>query len=99
MKRTEQKTTELVCEKGISFCNTPPALSEYYPLIRDSGNMPGFAELEISDKPVADNNKKQCAKRLKIRAKFSFARLMQASVDPDYEKIGGTRAKEIKKWQ
>lgn len=96
MKKSELKTTELVCEKGISLCKIPVAVSNYYPLVEDDENATEFAEIRIPDKPLADD-KKQGSKKLKIRAKFSFARLVHASVDLDYEKIGETKAKATKK--
>ncbi len=97
MKKSELKTTELVCEKGLCLYNAPTAVSGHYPLICEKERTPEFTEIEIPNKPIADDNKKQCAKKLKIRAKFTFARLMQASVDLDYEKIGEAKAKETKK--
>ncbi len=96
MKKSELKTTELVCEKGISLCKTPVAVSNYYPLVEDDENATEFAEIRIPDKSLADV-KKQGSKKLKMRAKFSFARLVHASVDLDYEKNGKTKAKATKK--
>lgn len=100
MKKSELKTTELVCENGIYLCKAPSAVSEYYPIICDNGdnvNTQELVEVEIADKPVADDNKKQCSKKLKIRAKFTFARLVQACVDLDYEKTDETKARKTKK--
>lgn len=97
MKKSELKTTELVCENGICLCKAPSAISEYYPIICDNGNTQEIVEVEIADKPVADDNKKQCSKKLKIRAKFAFARLVQASVDLDFEKTDETKARKTKK--
>lgn len=95
MKKSELKTTELVCEKGISLCKALPAVSNYYPIAEDDESATEFAGIRISDKPLADD-KKQGSKKLKIRAKFSFANLVHASVDLDYEKIGETKAKTTK---
>ena len=96
MKKSELKTTELVCEKGISLCKALPAVSNYYPIAENGESATEFAGIRISDKPLADD-KKQGSKKLKIRAKFSFANLVHASVDFDYEKIGETKAKTTKK--
>ena len=96
MKKTELKTTELVCENGVCFCKTSVAVSNYYPLVEDDENATEFAGIRTPDKPLADD-KKEGSKKLKIRAKFSFANLVHASVDLDYEKIGETKAKTTKK--
>ena len=86
-----------VCEKGMHFCKDPLAVLDYYPLIDDKGNMSEFAEVEALDEPVTDDNQKYCSKKLKIGAKISFAQLVQASVNFDYEKIGETKVKTTKK--
>ena len=86
-----------VCEKGMHFCKNPLAVLDYYPLIDDKGNMSEFAEVEALDEPVTDDNQKYCSKKLKIGAKISFAQLVQASVNFDYEKIGETKVKTTKK--
>ena len=97
MKKAEPKTTELVCENGLRPCEAPLTVAEYYPYIGDNGNMPEIAVVEILDKPVAANSNRQYTKELKIRAKFTFARLAQASIDLDYEKIGETKVKKTQK--
>ena len=97
MKNSKLKTTEFVCENGICLYAAPLAVSESYPLICGNGNTSELVEVGISDKPTIGDDKKHSSKRLKIRAKLSFANLMQASVDLDYEKIGDAKAKVIKK--
>lgn len=86
-----------VCKKGMHFCKDPLAVLDYYPLIDDKGNMSEFAEVEALDKPVTDDKQKYCSKKLKIGAKISFAQLVQASVNFDYEKTGETKVKTTKK--
>ena len=86
-----------ICEKGMHFCKDPLAVLDYYPLIDDKGNMSEFAEVEALDEPVTDDNQKYCSKKLKIGAKISFAQLVQASVNFDYEKTGETKVKTTKK--
>lgn len=86
-----------VCKKGMHFCKNPLAVLDYYPLVDDNGNISEFAEVEAMDEPVTDDNQKYCSKKLKIGAKISFAQLVQASVNFDYEKIGETKVKTTKK--
>ena len=86
-----------VCEKGMHFCKDPLAVLDYYPLVDDNGNISEFAEVEALDEPVTDDNQKYCSKKLKIGAKISFAQLVQASVNFDYEKTGETKVKTTKK--
>jgi len=76
----------VICKKGMHFCKEPLEVLNYYPLVDENGNMSEFAEVEALDEPKTDDNKKFCTKKLKIGAKISFARLVQASVNFEYEK-------------
>ena len=87
----------VVCEKGMHFCKEPLDVLNYYPLVDNNGNMSEFAEVEALDKPITDDGKKYCSKKLKIGGKISFAKLVQASVDFEYEKISDTKIKTTKK--
>lgn len=80
----------IVCRKGMHFCKEPLEVLEYYPLIDNNGNMSEFAEVEALDEPKTDDNKQYCTKKLKVGAKISFAELVQASVNFEYEKSGKT---------
>ena len=76
----------VICKKGMHFCKEPLEVLNYYPLVDENGNMSEFAEVEALDEPKTDDNKKFCTKKLKIGAKISFVRLVQASVNFEYEK-------------
>ncbi|MCM1296906.1 MAG: hypothetical protein NC311_15310, partial [Muribaculaceae bacterium] len=75
-----------ICESGMHFCTDPLEVLNYYPLVDENGDMSEFAEVEALDDCKTDDNKKFCTKKLKIGAKLSFAKLVQASVDFEYEK-------------
>ena len=75
-----------ICAKGMHFCKDPLAVLDYYPLVNENGDMSEFAEVEALDEPQTDDNQKYVTKKLKIGAKISFAKLVQASVQFDYEK-------------
>lgn len=62
------------------FCKNPLDVLDYYPLIDDNGNLTEFTEVEALEEPQSDDNKKYSTKKLKIGAKISFAKLVQASV-------------------
>ena len=85
------------CEKGMHFCKRPLDVLDYYPLVDEDGNMTEFAEVEALDKPVTDDNEKYCSKKLKIGAKISFAKLVQAEINFDSEKMGETKTKTTSK--
>ena len=87
----------IVCEKGMHFCKEPLEVLEYYPLVDGNGNISEFAEVEALDEPKTDDGQKYCSKKLKIGAKISFAKLVQASVNFEYEKIANTKIKTTKK--
>ena len=86
-----------VCEKGMHFCKRPLDVLDYYPLVDKYGNMTEFAEVEALDKPVTDDNKKYCSKKLKIGAKISFEKLVQAEINFESEKTGKTKTKTTSK--
>lgn len=80
-----------LCQKGMHFCNRPLDVLNYYPLVDDDGNMTEFAEVEALDNPVTYDNAKYCSKKLKIGAKISFAKLVQAEINFESEKTGDTK--------
>ena len=86
-----------VCQKGMHFCKRPLDVLDYYPLVDEDGNMTEFAEVEALDKPVTDDNEKYCSKKLKIGAKISFAKLVQAEINFESEKTGETKTKTTSK--
>ena len=86
-----------VCQKGMHFCKRPLDVLDYYPLVDEDGNMTEFAEVEALDKPVTDDNKKYCSKKLKIGAKISFAKLVQADINFESDKTKDTKTKTTSK--
>ena len=72
-----------ICKCGMHFCQNPLDVLEYYPLLDDDCNMREYAEVEALDECMTDDNEKFCTKKLKIGAKISFAKLVQASVSLD----------------
>lgn len=80
-----EESEAIMCQKGMHFCENPLDVLEYYPLVDINGDMSEFAEVEALDEPIKDG-RKVCSKRLKIGAKISFAELVQASVNFEYEK-------------
>ena len=77
-----------ICESGMHFCEKPLEVLEHYPLVNEKGEMSEFAEVEALDEVLTNDNKKFCTKKLKIGAKISFAKLVQASVEFEMEKGG-----------
>ena len=87
----------IVCSKGMHFCKEPLDVLEYYPFLDDNGDMNDFAEVEALDEAKTDDDKKYCTTKLRIGAKIDFAKLVQASVNFEYEKIDDTKIKTTKK--
>ena len=85
-----------ICKCGMHFCQNPLDVLEYYPLLDDDCNMREYAEVEALDECMTDDNKKFCTKKLKIGAKISFAKLVQAGVSLDI-KNAETSVKTISK--
>ena len=88
----EEETAE-VCQSGMHFCKEPLEVLNHYPLVNENGEMSEFAEVEALDEPKTDDNKKYCTKKLKVKGKISFAKLVQASVNFEWEKSNETIAK------
>ena len=87
----------IVYSKGMHFCKEPLDVLEYYPFLDDNGDMNDFAEVEALDEAKTDDDKKYCTTKLRIGAKIDFAKLVQASVNFEYEKIDDTKIKTTKK--
>lgn len=80
----EEAETE-ICEKGMHFCENPLDVLNYYPLVDENGNLNEFAEVEaLGD--VEKENDKCCTNKLKIGAKISFKKLIEANVKVVLEK-------------
>ena len=86
-----------VCQKGMHFCKRPLDVLDYYPLVDEDGNMTEFSEVEALDNPVTDDNEKYCSKKLKIGAKISFAKLVQADINFESDKTKDTKTKTTSK--
>ena len=86
----------VVCEKGMHFCKNPFDVLDYYPLVDSKGEFSDFAEVEALDEPVTDDNKKFCSKKLKIGAKLSFSKFVEAMASFEFEKIDETKVKTTK---
>ena len=80
----EEESAE-ICNSGMHFCKQPLEVLKYYPLVDKSGNMSEFAEVEALDDCKTDDGEKYCTKKLKIGAKIDFPKLVQASVNFEYE--------------
>ena len=76
-----------ICKSGMHFCKNPLDVLDYYPLIDGNGEFTEFAEVEALDEVKTDDNKKFCTKKLKVGAKLSFTKFIEASVKFDFEKM------------
>ena len=76
-----------ICVNGMHFCKNPMDVLDYYPLIDDNGEMCEFSEVEALDETLTNDEKKYCAKKLKIGAKLSLAEFIRASFDVTYRQI------------
>ena len=86
-----------ICHSGMHFCKKPLDVLDYYPLVNENGEITEFAEVEALDDCKTDDNKKYCTKKLKIGAKISFAKLVEASVNFEREVPTETKIKTTSK--
>lgn len=75
-----------ICSCGMHFCENPFDVLNYYGFTNDNGDFNEFAEVEALDEVKTDNNRKFCTKKLKIGAKLSISKFINACVDFAIEK-------------
>ena len=71
---------------GMHFCENPFDVLDYYGFTNDNGDFNEFAEVEALDEVKTDDNRKFCTKKLKIGAKLSISKFINACVDFAIEK-------------
>jgi len=71
-----------ICSYGMHFCENPFDVLDYYGFINDTE----FAEVEALEEVKTDDNRKFCTKKLKIGAKLSISKFINACVDFAIEK-------------
>ena len=75
-----------ICSCGMHFCENPFDVLDYYGFTNDNGDFNEFAEVEALDEVKANDNRKYCTKKLKIGAKLSISKFINACVDFAIEK-------------
>ena len=86
----------VICEKGMHFCKNPFDVLDYYDLVDSNGDFNDFSEVESLEEPKTNDNKKYCTTKLKIGAKLSFGRFVEACVNYVIEK---TKMRNIDEFQ
>ena len=75
-----------ICSYGMHFCENPFDVLDYYGFTNDNGDFNEFAEVEALDEVKTNDNRKFCTKKLKIGAKLSISKFINACVDFAIEK-------------
>ena len=75
-----------ICSCGMHFCENPFDVLDYYGFTNDNGDFNEFAEVEALDEVKTNDNRKYCTKKLKIGAKLSISKIINACVDFAIEK-------------
>ena len=75
-----------ICSYGMHFCENPFDVLGYYGFTNDNGDFNEFAEVEALDEVKTNDNRKFCTKKLKIGAKLSISKFINACVDFAIEK-------------
>lgn len=71
---------------GMHFCENPFDVLDYYGFTNDNGDFNEFAGVEALDEVKTNDNRKYCTKKLKIGAKLSISKFINACVDFAIEK-------------
>ena len=75
-----------ICSYGMHFCENPFDVLDYYGFTNDTGDFNEFAEVEALDEVKTNDNRKYSTKKLKIGAKLSISKFINACVDFAIEK-------------
>ena len=75
-----------ICSYGMHFCENPFDVLGYYGFTNNNGDFNEFAEVEALDEVKTNDNRKFCTKKLKIGAKLSISKFINACVDFAIEK-------------
>ena len=70
-----------ICSYGMHFCENPFDVLDYYGFTNDNGDFNEFAEVEALEEVKTDDNRKFCTKKLKVGAKLSISKFINACVD------------------
>ena len=84
---TFEENESTLCKKGMHFCEKPLDVLNYYPLVNEKGEISEFAEVEAPQNLCDIGDSKICTKKLKIKSKISFSKLVELAIDFDYMKI------------
>ena len=69
------------CERGIHFCKNPLHVLKFYPPISNTGIPNEYAEVEVLEESITDDNIKFCTTKLKVVRKLSLDELIQAGIE------------------
>ena len=69
------------CVSGIHFCKNPLYVLKFYHPVSNTGIPNEYAEVEVLEEPITDDNIKFCTTKLKVVRKLSLEELIQAGVD------------------
>ena len=69
-----------ICKAGMMhYCTNPLDCLDYYPLVRDDGQLSDFAEVTAKAEPVTDDGKKYATEKLHVGAKLTLKGFIDAA--------------------
>ena len=69
-----------ICKAGMMhYCTNPLDCLDYYPLVRDDGQISAFAEVTAEAEPVTDDGKKYATKKIHVGAKLTLKGYIDAA--------------------
>ena len=69
------------CIRGIHFCKNPLYVLKFYPPVSNTGIPNDYAEVEVLEESITDDNIKFCTTKLKVVRKLSLDELIQAGIN------------------
>ena len=78
-----------ICKAGMMhYCTNPLDCLDYYPLVRDDGQISAFAEVTAEAEPVTDDGKKYATKKIHVGAKLTLKGYIDAAFSFLWERSG-----------
>lgn len=72
-----EEKAAIPCVCGMHFCKEPLAVLRYYP----AAQAKEYAEVEVLDEAITDDDAKFCTTKLKVGAKLSIRQLVNAQIE------------------
>ena len=82
----EEKGTTICAAGMMHYCTNPLDCLDYYPLVRDDGNLSDFTTVTAEDEPITDDGSKWATRKLHVGFKLDLKGFINAAFEFLWEK-------------